>query len=490
MPYSINRYNGTEIAVVEDGTIDNTLDIKLIGKNYAGYGEVQNENFVHLLENFSGTSAPPRPISGQVWFDSYSKKLKFNDGANWRTTGGAEISATPPSGLTTGDFWFKTTTNQLYAWSGTSYVLIGPEAVAGSGTTQMRSRSVLDDQNNSHPIIEAIVDDEVIYIISPTEFLLSAVNPISGFTNGIKKGLTLRETDSNGVSANHRYWGTAGSAEGLLKTNGDYISADDVLTASNLTFNDVVRFGDLGFTVGDGNDLAVFVENGTNPIIRNPHGGTISFQTVVASVVKTPLKLDGNNVIPGADGTSNIGSASFKYGTVYANSFNGVATQSDSLNVGGSYRNASASAGINTIAARDGSGNLYANIFYGEATSARYADLAEKYLADQEYEVGTVLMVGGEKEVTAAQPGFRALGTVSENPAYMMNSELEGGTYVALKGRVPVKVVGSVIKGQRLVAAQNGTAMATMLQHTYDAFAIALETNEDAGVKLVECVVL
>jgi hypothetical protein len=70
MPYSIDKYNGTTLTVVEDGTIDSTLDIKLIGKNYAGYGEVQNENFLHLLENFSGTSAPPRPTSGQLWFDS------------------------------------------------------------------------------------------------------------------------------------------------------------------------------------------------------------------------------------------------------------------------------------------------------------------------------------------------------------------------------------------------------------------------------------
>ena len=66
MPYSIDRYNGTTIAVVEDGTIDTTTDIKLIGKNYAGYGEVQNENLVHMLEHFSSPSAPPKPLSGQI----------------------------------------------------------------------------------------------------------------------------------------------------------------------------------------------------------------------------------------------------------------------------------------------------------------------------------------------------------------------------------------------------------------------------------------
>ena len=82
MAYTINRYNGAQITVVADGTIDTTLDVKLIGKNYAGYGEIQNENLVFLLENFSSPSQQLRPISGQVWFDSSNNKLKFYDGTN------------------------------------------------------------------------------------------------------------------------------------------------------------------------------------------------------------------------------------------------------------------------------------------------------------------------------------------------------------------------------------------------------------------------
>ena len=233
----------------------------------------------------------------------------------------------------------------------------------------------------------------------------------------------------------------------------------------------------------------MFVSGGDQPIIRNALGNTITFQTVVSSQIKTPLRLEGNNIVPGEDGTSNIGSASFKYGTVYANSFNGVASQSDSLNVGGSYRNASVSAGINTIAARDGSGNLAATVFQGTATSARYAALAEKYLADADYEVGTVVVVGGEKEVTASSWGDLAIGAVSTNPAYMMNSDLEGGTYIALKGRVPVKVTGAVRKGDRLVASNNGCAVAAV-PHANGVFAVALESNDNSDVKLVECVIL
>ena len=113
--------------------------------------------------------------------------------------------------------------------------------------------------------------------------------------------------------------------------------------------------------------------------------------------------------------------------------------------------------------------------------------MAEKYLADADYEVGTVVCVGGEKEVTATKLGDRAIGVVSANPAYKMNSELEGGTYVALKGRVPVKIAGPVKKGDRLVAGNDGWAMTG---HGTDVFGIALESNDDMGIKLVEAVIL
>ena len=104
MAYTINRFDTSQLTVVEDGTIDQTTDIKLVGKNYAGYGEIQNENFVFLLENFAGANLTTKPISGQLWFDSSNSKLKFYDGTKWRTTGGAEISATSPAGLAEGDF--------------------------------------------------------------------------------------------------------------------------------------------------------------------------------------------------------------------------------------------------------------------------------------------------------------------------------------------------------------------------------------------------
>jgi hypothetical protein len=183
MPYTINRYNGQVVSTVADGTVDTTTDVKLIGKNYAGYGEIQNENFLFLLESFSNANPPPKPLSGQVWFDSANSKLKFYDGSKFRTTGGAEIGATQPTGLTVGDFWFDTANKQLYAWNGTDFTLVGPQGVAGSGTTQMRSRSVRDSLGSTHAIIEGIANGNTIFTLSSdAEFTLDpATSSITGF---------------------------------------------------------------------------------------------------------------------------------------------------------------------------------------------------------------------------------------------------------------------------------------------------------------------
>lgn len=496
MAYNIVRYNGTRITTVVDGTIDNTLDLKLIGKNYAGFGEAQNQNFVYLLENFAGTTEPPRPIPGQLWYDSGRRKLKFytivNNAGKWRTTGGAEIGPGPisngPTGLSTGDFWYRTDTNQLYAWDeeDNQFYLIGPQAAAGAGTTQMRSRTIYDDGNpaGAHDVIEAVINDEITFVISrDAEFTLGTNDPpLPGFTK-IKKGITLVNTDNTGVNTDTTvYWGTASNS---IRFNG--LEDTEFIKAASPTFlstNPRAVF-ESGLVVGQNTDVVFSVESSIPTLAIT--GSQLVFTT--GNGANSPLSLSGANVVPGSDNAADIGTSGLKYKTVYAYSFNGTATQSDTLAVNGSYRSASLVATPNTIAARDGSGNITSNYFNGIATSAQFADLAEKYLADDNYEVGTVLRVGGEKEVTASSWGDRAIGVVSEKPAFIMNEGLENGTLVALKGRVPVKVAGSVKKGDRLVASNNGCAMSAV-PHSSDVFAIALETNDDINVKLVEAVIL
>ena len=212
MPYIINTYNGQQIAVVQDGTVDSTTDIKLVGKNYAGFGEIINENFVHLLESFSGANQPPNPLAGQVWYDSANRVIKFYDGNRFRIAGGAEIGPNQPVGLARGDLWWETDGEQLYVYNGEDFILVGPVSTGGEGVSQVTSRVVKDVSANDRTILTYTVNDAVMGITAKDEFILdSSKNPIAGFSS-IKKGFNLaNESSVPGI----RYHGTAVNADNL-----------------------------------------------------------------------------------------------------------------------------------------------------------------------------------------------------------------------------------------------------------------------------------
>jgi hypothetical protein len=175
------------------------------------------------------------------------------------------------------------------------------------------------------------------------------------------------------------------------------------------------------------------------------------------------------------------------FSNIYATTFTGTATEASTLNVNGTFRPAATTSTPNTVAARDGSGDLYANLFNGTATQARYADLAEKYTTGEtELEPGTAVAVIADDccEVGPAKSSDICIGVVSTNPAIMMNSEADG-QYIALKGRVPVKVEGPVKKGQAIFAWDDGICKTVA---TSALVGIALESNDDDSIKLVECV--
>ena len=157
------------------------------------------------------------------------------------------------------------------------------------------------------------------------------------------------------------------------------------------------------------------------------------------------------DIAPAVNNTSSLGSASFKYANVHATTFTGV------------------------------------------ATSAQYADMAEIYSADADYEAGTVVKIGGDAEITMTidHADTDVFGVISTAPAYLMNSEAEG-LPVALSGRVPVKVIGKIKKGQRLVSSDiPGVAWASM-EDEYDPRAIvgrSLEDKNDGGEGTVEAVI-
>ena len=580
MAYQVDKFNGTFLTSVADGTIDTTTDLRFVGKNYAGYGEVQNENFLHILENFANTTAPPKAIEGQVWYDSGNKKLKFYDGTKFKSASGAEISATAPGGLGIGDFWWDTSAKQMYAYDGGSFVLIGPEASPDLGTSGVVAQVVKDSGNANHSILKVLAGGKTVAIASQTAFTLnSSVNPIDDFT-AIKKGLTLANTDANGISANdYVYWGTSSNA---LRLGG--LQASDYITKGTVNFTSTVFYNDPGLKIGDQRDLHIFVNSADEPRINSLLGNPIDLVVTDGGVDYKTAQVTLSSLRPGTSATFDLGESTYKWKDIYAqtitanltgnvtgnitgtvtgnviandtqvminastkeigyagaqlkgtlvgnvsgnvtgtasnannlnniapsiaipspltptipvrdvngditaNQFVGIADNADKLAVDGTYRVADTDPVASTVAARDSSGNLEAVLFEGTATSARYADLAEKYLTDKNYEDGTVVSVGGAQEVTAAKEGDRALGVISPSPAYMMNAHLAGGQFVALKGRLQVKVIGPVNKGDRLIATDNGCAKASS-SHA-DVFGIALESNSSEDVKHVESVVL
>ena len=141
--------------------------------------------------------------------------------------------------------------------------------------------------------------------------------------------------------------------------------------------------------------------------------------------------------------------------------------------------------GVGNIGASSAAFNsVFADTFQGTSISAKYADVAEQYLADQEYESGTVVCIGGVYEITSCGLGDHPAGVISTDPAYLMNSGLTAGLPVALVGRVPVRIFGSVIKGQKVYSDLHGRASKNA---DGQLVGISLEDNADEGEKLVEC---
>ena len=459
MAYTVNKTNNSASPnqyTVQDGVVNNQTDLSFIGKGYAGYGESIAENFIHLLENFSNTSAPTKPITGQLWWDSTNGKLKVYNGSAFQTAGGsAPYQATAPSGLSQGDLWIDSDTGQLYFYNGTASVLVGPPGATGT-TNGFTYDSILDSTDTSQNITKWFNDGNLIAIISEDEF--TPKSSITGFAT-IKKGITL----STAISGN-KFQGTASDADtlgGIAAANYLRSNANDTTSGTLSVANDG------GVIVGVDADLTITVD-GSGANISNTIADTdIIFKVNDGGVTTTVMTIDGANARVGI-GTATPTQALEVSGTIKATSIEAATAG----NVTGNLTGNVTSSGANTMGTLTMGGTFTSkailpdatttydigsttkkyNTVFAKATSAQYADLAEIYESDAEYEVGTVVIFGGEKEITVSSMGAdtRVAGVISENPAYLMNSEATGQA-VALQGKVKCKVVGQISKGDMLV---------------------------------------
>ena len=301
MPYTIDFSQSSKTAiVVNDGTIDTSTSLGLIGKNYTRFGETLNENLLHLLENFANTNAPSNPTEGMLWYDTTNSQLKIYDNGGW----------TP--------------------------------LLSGSGTTKIEFRNRKDTGGNYHKTIELIVDANIVHITTDDTTAWTPHND-----EKLEDGVTLLSTQFPTIQA-------------------------------GITMNNTTHYK-----------------------------------------------------------------------------------------------------------------------FRGTATSAEYADLAERYAADEEYEAGTVVRLGGTHEITQTMQAHDSdvFGIVSTSPGFEMNASAGSDAthpFVALAGRVPCKVIGKVVKGQRIVSSNtpgHAMAIATPADQCYAIIGRALESKDTDDAGTIEVVV-
>ena len=504
MAYTITLSDGSSL--IPGGLADTTINttatsITLVGKNYSGYGQFINDNFVQMLENFANTSSPANPLKGQLWWDTVNNILKVYSGQSWKISTGATSTpySNPPGDLSSlgGDLWFDTTNQQLKVYSGTAWITVGPAASTATGNTGAQPALVQDKvTGGSHPVVQILINNVVYAIISNYTFTtnLPGFPVISAgitFSNTASPTLGLNTQDQNPTSntlAQRDQYGAL-NATGLNLTGaitGATAIGTTALTASTITATTSVSSpaiiapsitGNLNSYVTTINTSIVPATNGQGNVgTPGYYFGNAYIQNVNIS---NNIAMDGT-IIPNSNLSVTLGSTSKLFNNVYTNQLIAASNILPTAN----------------LAVNIGSSSLWFNNIYGTAIHALYADLAERFEADAEYEPGTVVELGGPAEITKVDSDLSdsVFGVISTNAAYLMNSR--AGTDkthppIAVQGRVPVKVTGIIRKGDRLVSAGNGLARAGIKSEltTWNVIGRALEdkTTTDEGV--IEAVV-
>lgn len=433
MAYPITTTSGATLATVSDGTVNTSAtSLTLIGKNYAGYGNFLNENYVKLLENFSNSTAPANAIVGQLWFDYSSNVLKvYSRDSLWKPISSSAASTQAPISPVTGDLWWDMTNSQLKVWSGSLWITVGPTYTSTFGTTGPIIETILDSGSGSHTVVKFYIEDAVIAILSKSAQFIPQTS-IAGFSV-IYPGLNLVSPSSTPGS---QFTGDVSNALTLQGITASQFLRSDQNTA---TAYSITAGG--GLTVGS--DLSIDSSSSSVSVINQ-------------STLNKNIRIDVNK--------------------------SGVATP---------VLTVTASSLQSQFA-----GNVVAPNFVGKAITAYYADLAERFEADVPMVPGTVVELGGVNEITEVADDLSesVFGVISTAAGFLMNGGAgtdETHPPIAVNGRVPVRVIGTCKKGDRLVSAGNGLARSAT-RNEITAFnvigrAIKEKTTQDEG--LVEAIV-
>ena len=447
MAYTITTTAGATLASIADGTVNSTnTSLTLIGKNYAGYGIFLNENYIKLLENFYNSSAPTAPLAGQLWYDSTNNLLKVYNGTIWKPISSSASGTSQPASPVIGDLWYDSANAQLKVWSGSAFITVGPSYTTTSGTSGAVVETILDSGSASHVVVKFYISNTVVAILSKDSTFTPGTS-ISGFTT-IVPGLNLASSISGA-----QFTGTVSTAATL----GGF-------TASQFLRSDQAASSAYAVTVGSllvGSDLAVTTSSGDVSVRNGTSNKNLDLYVNKGGVDTKAIGITGTTGAVSIPGAFSVTGATTLSGAIAASTtlaVTGITTVSNKILP-------SVTGTIDIGASGTKFGNVHANYLVGTSVTAQYADLAERFEADNVYSPGTVVELGGAKEITRAvqELSESVFGVISTAAAYLMNSNAGSNTThpaVAVSGRVPVRVIGTVKKGDRLVSAGNGLARA------------------------------
>lgn len=317
MAYIINKFNGEQLIVLEDGTIDTSTSVGLVGRNYVGYGETQNENFVFLLENFANDSPPSRPLTGQLWYNTANGALNVYDGEKWVFAVGVRQSPTPPSDSTT--FWLRTPDNALHVWTGSSWTFIGPESLPGFGVTRARSGTLEDLQGNTKPVIFLEIDNIITAVCTNSAFTIDvasyAAEGLSQIPFELQPGINLR----NDFFVVSNVKGNSTSADKLntpRTINGVSFDGQNNINIKSATTNKLKKGSYIVGSDFDGSTEQTWAvdassDNSVGKVVARNSSGDFSAGTITANLV--------GDVI----GNVSAGSGTSTFDIVQANTFVG-----------------------------------------------------------------------------------------------------------------------------------------------------------------------
>jgi len=290
MAYTINKTDGSVIATITDGTVDNTTSVQLFGKSFSGFGEGLNENLVKLLENSAGTSAPSAPLTGELWMDTAVGQLKVYNGSAFEPTGGAKSQSLAPTSPGAGDLWHDSDDDQLYVYTGSAFQLVGPVYTAGQTLSGWKIETIASSGGNK-VVSSMYAGNTRVAILSKEDFTPSVTQ--SGFA-AVKAGITLNSTlgavfDGTNTQASFiNVTGTTNTSSTVV-AGGNFLRAD----AADTTTGALTVDTDSGIIIGDAQELTVTVSGNDVTVAQTSQDKDLKFTVNDGGVTKTPLTLTG-----------------------------------------------------------------------------------------------------------------------------------------------------------------------------------------------------